>query len=83
MQLFMFLGLCVRSVSWRADRLLVGTQDGEIFELSVSDREKHRCIMQGHAEGELWALAVHPKKTVFATGSDDHTIRYRYGLIII
>lgn len=31
--------------------------------------------MQGHCEGELWALAVHPTKPLAMTGSDDRSVR--------
>uniref|UniRef100_A0A4W4FP77 HELP domain-containing protein n=1 Tax=Electrophorus electricus TaxID=8005 RepID=A0A4W4FP77_ELEEL len=70
-----YQGLSIRSVCWRADRILVGTQDSEIFEVMVRDREKPQLIMQGHSEGELWALTVHPKKALAVTGSDDRSIR--------
>lgn len=68
-------GLSIRSVCWKADRLLAGTQDSEIFEVIVRERDKPVLILQGHCEGELWALALHPKKPLAVTGSDDRSVR--------
>lgn len=61
---------------WKADRILAGTQDSEIFEVMVRDRDKPVLLMQGHCEGELWALDVHPKQPVAVTGSDDRSVRF-------
>lgn len=72
---YFMIGLSVRSVCWRGDHILVGTQDSEIFEVVVHDRNKPFLIMQGHCEGELWALAVHPTKPLAMTGSDDRSVR--------
>ncbi|KAM7325934.1 hypothetical protein ACRRTK_014412 [Alexandromys fortis] len=70
-----YKGLSIRSVCWKADRLLAGTQDSEIFEVIVRERDKPVLILQGHCEGELWALALHPKKPLAVTGSDDRSVR--------
>ncbi|KAK1339420.1 hypothetical protein QTO34_020103 [Cnephaeus nilssonii] len=70
-----YKGLSVRSVCWRGDHILVGTQDSEIFEIVVHERKKPFLIMQGHCEGELWALAIHPTKPLAVTGSDDRSVR--------
>ncbi|XP_076834021.1 echinoderm microtubule-associated protein-like 5 isoform X2 [Brachyhypopomus gauderio] len=70
-----YKGLSVRSVCWSGDHILVGTQDSEIFEVVVHERNKPFLIMQGHCEGELWALAVHPTKPLAMTGSDDRSVR--------
>ena len=53
----------------------MGTKDSEVFEISVQNRDSPRLLVGGHAEGELWALAVHPSHKIFATGSDDKTVR--------
>ncbi|XP_075907401.1 echinoderm microtubule-associated protein-like 6 isoform X4 [Nelusetta ayraudi] len=70
-----YKGLSIRSVCWKADRILAGTQDSEIFEVMVRDRDKPLLLMQGHSEGELWALDLHPKQPVAVTGSDDRSVR--------
>lgn len=48
----------------------------------VRDRDKPLLIMQGHSEGELWALDVHPKKPLAVTGSDDRSVRSVLGLLL-
>ena len=45
------------------------------IQVMVRDRDKPLLIMQGHSEGELWALDVHPKKPLAVTGSDDRSVR--------
>ncbi|KAG7257658.1 hypothetical protein CRUP_015754, partial [Coryphaenoides rupestris] len=72
---YVWKGLSIRSVCWRADRVLAGTQDSEIFEVMVRERDKPVLLMQGHSDGELWALDLHPKQAVAVTGSDDRSVR--------
>jgi WD40 repeat protein len=66
----------IRSLHHKNGSLLIGTQASEIFELNMSNLNKIECVCKGHAEGELWALAVSPADSnVFATASDDYTVR--------
>ncbi|KAM4730013.1 echinoderm microtubule-associated protein-like 6 isoform 3-T3 [Anableps anableps] len=51
---------------------LAFSADGQVM---VRERDKPLLIMQGHSEGELWALDVHPKKPLAVTGSDDRSVR--------
>ncbi|XP_035687635.1 echinoderm microtubule-associated protein-like 6 isoform X3 [Branchiostoma floridae] len=70
-----YKGMSIRAVCWGGDRILAGTQDSEIYEIALRERDKPKLLMQGHAEGELWGLGIHPKQPLFVTGSDDHSVR--------
>ncbi len=70
-----FVDLWIRALCFGDDHILVGTHKSEIFEITLRDRENPKCLVNGHGEGELWALATHPKRHLFATGGDDQTVR--------
>ena len=69
------VGLVVRSVCWSGERVLAGTKGSEVYEVLVQDQSCPLQLVGGHSEGELWALATHPLKQIFATASDDKSIR--------
>ncbi|KAK3256416.1 hypothetical protein CYMTET_34449, partial [Cymbomonas tetramitiformis] len=52
-------------------KVLVGTKNNEIYEID----DTPRLIVQGHCQGELWGMAVHPQGLKVATGSDDGSVR--------
>uniref|UniRef100_A0A914X8Q4 HELP domain-containing protein n=1 Tax=Plectus sambesii TaxID=2011161 RepID=A0A914X8Q4_9BILA len=67
--------LWIRSICVYNDNLFVGSHNSDIIMVSLRDRDNIQILVDGHGQGELWALAVHPKRDVFATGGDDRTVR--------
>ena len=39
-------GLCVRSVCWAGEKVLVGTKDSEVVEVTVQDKDNPTIITQ-------------------------------------
>ncbi|OAF70064.1 hypothetical protein A3Q56_02173 [Intoshia linei] len=65
----------IRAIYWKGDRIVCGTQNSEIFEVSSTETSNFTIHIQGHLEGELWGLALNEMKNLIVTGSDDQTIR--------
>lgn len=70
----------VRSLCWRpiSRRLLVGTAGAEIFEIDDKTGaclHKHGAVMNGHHEGSVRGLAVHPSQQECCTVGSDKTVR--------
>jgi WD40 repeat protein len=67
----------VRSVCVTPDEksILVGTQGGEIIEISSGNDKEQNILIESHFYGETRGLAVHPRKLICATSGDDKTVR--------
>ena len=59
------------------DRLLVGTDGSQIFELSASSGEDLHDgpIVSGHCKDELWGLAENPVRREYCSVGDDGSLR--------
>jgi WD40 repeat protein/Ca2+-binding EF-hand superfamily protein len=81
----------VRSVCMSSDgcKILVGTEGSEIFEFDARQAStagedapppfgnnlNEGALVNGHCNGELWGLAVHPSDTEYCTTGDDKYVR--------
>ena len=66
-------------------QILIGTRGGEIIEFTDCRRDddksakgpdykKPKILMKSHFNGELWGLAVHPKRNEFVTVGEDQLL---------
>ena len=62
----------IRAIDVLADSLLVGTRGCEIIKITEENVE---IIQTGHHDGELWGLALNPKKLECASCGGDKTLR--------
>lgn len=68
----------VISVQHGRSKVLVGTKEGNLYELKINSRSNGVTFLNfgwSHCMGELWGLAIHPQRDEFITCGDDKTIR--------
>eukprot|EP00898_Chlorokybus_atmophyticus_P002667 jgi/Chlat1/3400/Chrsp23S03816 len=82
---------CVKAIAYDSTRkrLAVGTKSSEIYEFDLSTEDGYKSnrklVAQGHAGaldkekgvvmGEVWGVDCHATRDVFATASDDRSVR--------
>ena len=66
----------ISALTYREDRLVLGTKAAEIYEVDTVTYDLHKLV-EGHSveRAEVWGLAVHPEKQIFASCGDDCTVR--------
>lgn len=64
----------VRSVCRSKGKILVGTQSNKVLEIDEKS-SSIEVLVEGHSEGEVWGLAVHPSAHMISTASHDKTVR--------
>lgn len=69
----------LKHVDWNPNRgrIIIGTLSGEIYEVGDGDGENlyRGALTEGHSGEELWGMAPHPMKDLFATTGDDSILR--------
>ena len=64
----------VKSVCRFKNKILVGTKRSQVFEIDEKTSAVSN-VVEGHSEGELWGMAVHPSKEIFCTVSYDGQLK--------
>jgi microtubule-associated protein-like 6 len=67
------VGSCPRAIDVMGQNVLVGSRDGTIAEFQGTTR---RVLMESHADGEVWGLAIDPRNpNLIVSSGDDNKIR--------
>jgi microtubule-associated protein-like 6 len=71
----------IQALNYRGGRIIIGTKASEIYEVDIRTPDPNSIttvkLVEGHyvEDAEIWGLASHPKQNIFATASDDKTVR--------
>ncbi|OMJ72735.1 hypothetical protein SteCoe_28741 [Stentor coeruleus] len=63
-----------RALDMSGGNILCGNRDGSIIEISPTNEK--RILMQGHSDGEVWGMCIHPlNSNIIVTVGDDNYIK--------